>query len=74
MIGRISNQSILNRDFKFFFFGFVILISNPMYSADFDFYCKSHFGGFCDWFAVLKFKSFDGAKLLNSQIKCLRCC
>ena len=38
-----------------------------MYSADFDFDCKSHFGGFCGWSAVLKSKSFDGGKIANAQ-------
>ena len=36
-----------------------------MYPADFDFDCKSHFGGFCGWSAVLKFKSFHGGKTLH---------
>ena len=40
-----------------------------MYSAefDFDFDCKSQFGGFCVWSAVLKSKSFDGGKIANAQ-------
>ena len=29
--------------------------------------CKSHFGGFCGWPAVLKSKSFDGGKIANAQ-------
>jgi len=44
----------------------VILVSNPMYSVDFDFDCESHFGEFCRWSAVLESKSFElmEAKLL----------
>jgi len=39
-----------------------------MYSADFDFDCKSHFGGFCGWSAVLKSESFDGGKIANAML------
>jgi len=39
-----------------------------MYSVDFDFDCKSQFGGFCGWLAVLKSKSFDDGKIANTQV------
>jgi len=48
--GRISNQSIWNRHLKSFFDLWVWFLI--VYSADFDFDCKSHFGLFCNWSAV----------------------
>jgi len=55
-------------------FWFVILISNPMYSAGFDFDCKSHFAGFCGLSAVLKSKPFDGGKIANAVVVCPSVC